>query len=614
MFNTWVYSLAELSFVDVHACVSDHMSVGVGRRGHRADLRGQDMSTIATPMLEASRDEAAIRLLRFGAPLSVLIAILGLVLPIGSALPGVISIGSAIVAFWAVRSRHRHHRIILGQATVGQAIALTAAFSGTDWQIDSHMMFYVALAALSVLVDVKTILLAAFTVVLHHVALGVFLPELVFPSVDLLINIERALFHGVIVGFLVLILFFIVRSGLQLSVQVSQSMQAMQAAKSEAEALTQRAEASSQHAQAETERAHEAQRQSEKVIAQLQHEREAREKADAATRQAEEREAQERQRILDEQDLVVTRLRKGLARIAAGDLTTEIDEDFPQSYEALRQDYNRALQMLRAVLLDVSAETIDLLAQVSAVSKSAGNLASRTETQVASLEKTGAAINTLNGAVRETSDNATSTAGVAISVKSGAEAGGEVVRKVVGAMGTIEETSREIGKINALIDGIAFQTNLLALNAGIEAARAGEAGRGFSVVASEVRALSQRATEAAQGISTLIKRSETQVKSGVILAEEAGDALDAIVASVSDMTASVERIANAAKEQSDGLGDISSSVSQLDAVAQSNAAMFEETNTACAKLTEGMTDITDRLSVFHLGNDSGRDGGATSAA
>jgi methyl-accepting chemotaxis protein len=238
---------------------------------------------------------------------------------------------------------------------------------------------------------------------------------------------------------------------------------------------------------------------------------------------------------------------------------------------------------------------------VAAVQTSATDLARRTEAQVASLEVTSRAMDTLQGAVRASTDNAQATAASAEKVRSDAAAGGEVVHKVVDAMSDIETSSHQIAKINAVMDAIAFQTNLLALNAGVEAARAGKAGRGFSVVASEVRALSQRATEAARSINELTEASTEQDQTGVVLVKRAGEALQGIVSSVSDMTGSVQKIADATRSQSDQLGDVNGSVSEMDKVAQENATMFDETNTACTSLMDGMQTMVDNLGQFRLG-------------
>ncbi|MBY5934649.1 methyl-accepting chemotaxis protein [Tateyamaria omphalii] len=550
--------------------------------------------------LEKSRRLAAYWILVGCAVLGILIGIAGLFLPVSSVWPGMICLSAVAFGFWSFRRRHRHYCIIVGQTAMAQSIGLVAALGGTGWQIDGHMLFYAALATLVGLVHVPTIMLAAATTVLHHLSLGLVLPHLVFPSVSLLENVERALFHGAIVGIEVLVLTLIVQKRLDMTREVHAAFRDADVAFAAAEQAKQLAEAAQHRAEAEAKRAHTAQSKAEDLVRALKKEKAAREQAIAASHAADMRTAQARKSVYDAQNIVVTSLRAGLEHVARGDLSYRIDVAFPQEYEPLRRDFNRAISTLGDVLGDVMQGTSDLMELVAAVQDSAHDLARRTEAQVASLEVTSHAVDTLHGVVRASTDNAQATATVADRVRNDAVAGGDIVRRAVTAMGGIETSSREIAKINAVMDGIAFQTNLLALNAGVEAARAGEAGRGFSVVASEVRALSQRATEAARGISELTEKSNDQVQSGVALVTQAGDALQDIVQSVSAMTGSVQKIADATQAQSDQLSEVNVSVAEIDTVAQGNATMFERTNVTCASLTEGMEQMIDRLAQFKL--------------
>ncbi|MEO0401253.1 MAG: methyl-accepting chemotaxis protein [Pseudomonadota bacterium] len=558
------------------------------------------MSPNILSALDASRLRAATWLLHGCLILSVLIGGAAMLLPIHSVFPGVLAFSATAIGYWAVRTGYKHYRLIVGQSAVAQAIALTAALSGTGWQIDAHMLFYVALAALVGLVDIRAILGAAGTVVLHHLSMGIFLPYLVFPSVNLLENIERVLFHGTIVGLEVLILCWAVSVRLGLTQQVQGALIQADSAILQAKAAEKQADQARAHAEAEAERAHIAQAKAEEVLGVLKTEQAAREQANLAALQAEERTAAEQQKVMEAQTQVVKALKQGMERIARGDLSNPIVAPFPGPYEALRVNYNRAIADLASTPSDVSGRTGDLLSQVAGVSAAANDLAGRTDKQVASLAATSDAVTRLHEAVAASTNNAKSTAASASAATADAVAGGEVVRQVVGAMSEIEASSQEIAKINAVMDSIAFQTNLLALNAGVEAARAGTAGRGFSVVASEVRALSQRATEAARGINELTQRSGRQVQAGVLLVGRAGEALDGIVASIAEMTASVEQIASAADAQSNGLRAVDNTVAELDAVAQSNAAMFEETSTACLSLTAGMDQIAEQLRRFRM--------------
>ncbi|MEM8655519.1 MAG: methyl-accepting chemotaxis protein [Pseudomonadota bacterium] len=550
--------------------------------------------------LNKSRRLAAYWILVGCAVLGTIIGLAGLLLPAASALPAVICLGATAVGYWSFRRRHPHYCIIVGQAATAQAIGLVAALSGTGWQSDGHMLFFVALSALVGLVHVPTILLAAATTVLHHLSLGIFLPQLVFPSVDLLENIERALFHGAIVGLQVLVLTLTVSKRLKMTQEVQRALTEADAASAAAAEASKRAEAARAEAEVEATRAHAAKAQAEGLLHALKTEQDARETAAAAAQQAEARAAAAQKLQYDAQTIVVTALRTALEHVAAGDLSHRIDAPFPDGYDPLRLDFNRSVATLGATLSEVTQSTADLITLVASVQNYANDLAKRTEAQVASLEVTSHAVDTLNGAVRASTENAQSTAATADKVRADAISGGKLVHQVVDAMSGIETLSDEIAKINAVMDAIAFQTNLLALNAGVEAARAGEAGRGFSVVASEVRALSQRATEAARGISDLTEKSTDQVKSGVVLVQQAGHALSDIVDSVSAMTGSVQRIASATLSQSDQLNEVNVSVSEMDNVAQGNAAMFEDTNAACASLNDGMQRMMQSLARFTL--------------
>ena len=165
-------------------------------------------------------------------------------------------------------------------------------------------------------------------------------------------------------------------------------------------------------------------------------------------------------------------------------------------------------------------------------------------------------------------------------------------------MDRIEQSSRDIATITAMIDEIAFQTNLLALNAGVEAARAGDAGRGFSVVATEVRALSQRAASAAKEIEQLIVRSSGEIQSGVKHVTAAGEALHQIFAQVSDIETVVAEVAKGATEQSLALKQVSVVIDGMDKETQRNAAMAEETNAATQNLRQQIKSLVEGVVGF----------------
>jgi methyl-accepting chemotaxis protein len=236
------------------------------------------------------------------------------------------------------------------------------------------------------------------------------------------------------------------------------------------------------------------------------------------------------------------------------------------------------------------------------IATASNDLSRRTEQQASSLEETAAALDEITATVRKAAEGATHARKVVADTKVDAEKSGEVVRKAVDAMGSIEKSSQQIGQIIGVIDEIAFQTNLLALNAGVEAARAGDAGRGFAVVASEVRALAQRSAEAAKEIKALISTSTQQVSEGVQLVAETGNSLERIMSKVAEINTVVSDIAAGAQEQATGLQQVNTAVNEMDKVTQQNAAMAEEATAAGRSLAVEAEQLAGLVGQFRLGN------------
>ncbi|KEO59913.1 methyl-accepting chemotaxis protein [Thioclava indica] len=306
----------------------------------------------------------------------------------------------------------------------------------------------------------------------------------------------------------------------------------------------------------------------------------------------------DRARASREQSIVVEELRRALGHLSEGDLTTRIEMQFGESYEELRSDFNAASGKLNAAVGDIITNAISIRGDTQEISTAAGSLAKRTETQAATLEQTAAALDQLTASVQSAAEGARQASAMVVEAQSDARSSEGVVREAVNAMDEIADSSQQISRISGVIDEIAFQTNLLALNAGVEAARAGEAGRGFAVVASEVRALAQRSSDAAREINDLIDRSSAQIGQGVGLVSKAGEVLHSIMDAVNSISGKVQEMAQGTTEQSQGLREINTAANQLDQVTQQNAAMFEETSAASAKLLESTTELTETVGQF----------------
>ncbi len=282
--------------------------------------------------------------------------------------------------------------------------------------------------------------------------------------------------------------------------------------------------------------------------------------------------------------------------------------DLTQSWATDRRDeigvLMNALESARLAWVEIMRQLRHTAESVSTASGqiAAGNqdLSGRTESAASSLQQTAASVEQLTGTVRNTADSARTASQLASTAAHSAEQGGTVVADVVRNMEAIHASSRKIGDIIGVIDGIAFQTNILALNAAVEAARAGEQGRGFAVVAGEVRNLAQRSAQAAREIKSLIGASVEQVEAGTQLVRDAGTSMGDIVASVQRVSALVGEISSAAHEQSAGLSQVNVAVSSLDQATQQNAALVEESAAAAESLLEQARRLSGAVERFRL--------------
>ena len=288
-------------------------------------------------------------------------------------------------------------------------------------------------------------------------------------------------------------------------------------------------------------------------------------------------------------------------RVASGDLTVQVRARAHGETERMLRGLETMTAGLRQLVSEVteSARTVaDTSAQIAH-----GNLdlSQRTEEQASTLEETASSMEELTSTVAQNADNARQASQLAVTASDVARKGGQVVGQVVSTMRGISDSSRRIGDIIGVIDGIAFQTNILALNAAVEAARAGEQGRGFAVVAAEVRNLAQRSAAAAKEIKTLIGDSVSKVETGTKQVDAAGKTMQEIVASVKKVSDLIAEIAAASQEQSAGIGQINNAVAQMEQVVQQNASLVEEATAATESMKDQASHLLQLVSRFNIG-------------
>ncbi|NYE60659.1 methyl-accepting chemotaxis protein [Duganella sp. 1224] len=290
-------------------------------------------------------------------------------------------------------------------------------------------------------------------------------------------------------------------------------------------------------------------------------------------------------------------------RVADGDLRVDAaGAGRDETAELLRAMQQMSVNLQRMVT-QVRGGTDTIASAASQMAAGTGDLAQRTEGQAATLEETAATVEQLSTTVAHNADKAEQAHKLMAQTAMVAREAEGAVSAVTATMERISASSRRIGDIIGLMDGIAFQTNLLALNAAVEAARAGEHGRGFAVVAGEVRALAQRSAQSAREIKELITQSLAEVRGGGQTVKDASATIDDVVGGVLRGATLMADISAGTREQSIGLQLVNRTLAAMDSVTQQNAALVEESLAAIVSLQEQAERLARSASVFKLAAD-----------
>jgi methyl-accepting chemotaxis protein len=303
------------------------------------------------------------------------------------------------------------------------------------------------------------------------------------------------------------------------------------------------------------------------------------------------------------------------------------EDEIGEATAALNTMKNNLRQMVHAI-----ASTAESVAAASEeLSATAGEQTQASETQRNQVLQIATAMHEMTSTVVEVSSNSNRAADVARQSAEMANRGGEIVENTLETMNVISNAvsstgkqvdelgkrSNEIGRIAAVIDEIADQTNLLALNAAIEAARAGEQGRGFAVVADEVRKLAERTTTATKEIARMIEaiQLEThsavlameegtrQVKKGVAATNQAGEALHGIIKKSEEVGDMITMIATAATEQSSTTEAVKNSMEEISRLVEASTIGTQQSAKACQDLSGLTNNLQNLVERFHLGRE-----------
>jgi methyl-accepting chemotaxis protein len=325
-----------------------------------------------------------------------------------------------------------------------------------------------------------------------------------------------------------------------------------------------------------------------------------------------------------------------IQQIAANNLAVDdIESDSQDEIGEAGLALNRMKNNLRQLIMVITDTAHRLASASDEISTGAGEEAQSARSQADQTRQVATAMQEMAATVQQVSENSQKASQSSQQSAQAARDGGTVAEETLATMHSISDStkkvatritelgvrSEQIGKIAAVIDDIADQTNLLALNAAIEAARAGEQGRGFAVVADEVRKLAERTAAATKEIASMIDAIQVETKSavqamglngekvqaGVERTQASGEALRKIIKMSEDVGDMVSQIATAAGEQSGATDEINNSISQIATLAKQSSATAEHTEKACTSLSSLALDLQNLVRQFKLTNTPGTD-------
>ncbi|MRS13299.1 chemoreceptor protein [Enterobacteriaceae bacterium RIT691] len=299
----------------------------------------------------------------------------------------------------------------------------------------------------------------------------------------------------------------------------------------------------------------------------------------------------------------INAVKRSIDEVTSGNLSVYIPEFGNNCAGRLIPGINALSSNISTLVSEIRTSSQTAMTLSEQLANRSAELSVKSEQQSATLMQTASSMEEIAASTKNNAENTRLASDRAGDATSYARKGGELMGEVATNMQSITDCARQMTEIISLIDGIAFQTNILALNAAVEAARAGDHGKGFSVVAGEVRNLAHRSAEAAKNIKSLISVTSENVTQGANIVAEAEKNMREIVTGSGLVSGLMEQISASTLQQEKGIEQITLALSELEKVTQSNVAVVEELAGSSDVLKHQVVELQARTQNFHLANE-----------
>lgn len=291
-----------------------------------------------------------------------------------------------------------------------------------------------------------------------------------------------------------------------------------------------------------------------------------------------------------------------LNKISIGDLCVNIDKEYVGEFVDIKNSLENIINSLNSTLGEIKSSSEQVYSASDLSASSSQSLSQGATEQASAICEISSTINSISELIKENAKRTSEINKLSKNASTEVIYSNEKMKQMIETMNLIDSKSRDIVKIIKTIEDIAYETNILALNAAVEAARAGNAGKGFSVVANEVRNLANKSTEAAKTTTELIQSSIDVIKSGSKLMDETGNSMIKVTESVDTIVNNISGINDALQNESESINNINIGFNEISTVTQNNSALSEEVAATSEELNACAHSLLELVSKFKLTN------------